>query len=142
MMCQRSPQTVQFAATFVSIFVSLDHESIRLISNEVKLNKNLRFKELGTRVISSYVDSPLELAEELIDRIHALSLPRSVETIYVSILKPVPALIARNRMMPANVLVNTFMNRVKLDMARKRIADVDGLQLQELGFELQAVLRE
>ncbi|MBK1644789.1 hypothetical protein CKO25_09030 [Thiocapsa imhoffii] len=122
--------------------VSLDHDSIRLISNEVKLNKNLRFKELGAQVISSYVDSPLELAVELIDRIYALSLPRPLEIIYVSILKPTPALIARNRMMPANVLVNAFMNKLRLDMARKRIADVDGLQLQALGLELQAVLRE
>ncbi|TVQ85994.1 MAG: hypothetical protein EA400_14050 [Chromatiaceae bacterium] len=123
-------------------YIDKDSASLRLISTEVKLKKELRFKELKSSLVSSRVDAPVALANELIARVYEFALSRPLENAYLANLKKVPEFILARRLTPATNQVNAFIGKVESDLAKKRIAEVDGFQLLELALELRAVLTE
>jgi hypothetical protein len=126
-----------------SEYANINQEFIRLLNSEIKFEfekKDLKLKEVKTKVISAHIPSPLELAEEIIISVKGLNLPKAVELSYMANLKNVGTFISGGKITPAVNQVNAFIVKVFSDIDKKNINKDDGNELILMGMDLLAIL--
>jgi len=122
-------------------YAAVSQDVIRLLNNEIKFDKNLKLKEIKTRVISAHIPSSVELAEEIVIKVKELNLPRAIEQSYMANLKKVGTFISDGKTTPAINQLNAFIRKVKSDIDKKKINEVDGNELIKMGTELVTILK-
>ncbi|NWG04500.1 MAG: putative Ig domain-containing protein [Syntrophaceae bacterium] len=123
-----TPDSTQ-AGIYTVAFYAMDSGSPPMTGN---LNVSINVGEVYT---------PCELADQIIQIVISLNLPKSVENSYMANLKKVCKFVEEGQTTPAINQLEAFINKVRTDITKGNISEVAGNNLINMATQLISILR-